>query len=256
MALFDKSSNPTLKESIFEKTSQDAAYSGVMTVGGTVTKTFLLLGMTVLAGAYTWKMVYGAIDQASVMPWMWGGLIAGFVLALIISFAPKTAPYLSLFYAVAEGFFLGAISGLFETMFADKFPGIVITAVGITMLTMFVMLFLYQARIIRVTEKFRSVIIIATVSVFAFYLISIALRLFGVDVGPLHGSSLLSIGISIVIVVIAALNLLLDFDFIEKGAEARAPKYLEWYAAFGLMVTLIWLYLEILKLLAKISSRN
>ena len=258
MALFSKSSNPTFRDNVLNKAmrSKSVAGEGVMTIAGTVQKTGLLTAMVILAGAYTWKMVYGAISSATVMPWMWGGAIAGLVLALVISFKPKTAPYLSILYAAAEGLFLGAISALFETAFAERFPGIVITAVSITLLTALVMLFAYHTRLIKVTDKLRSVIIVATISVLVFYFVGILLHLFGVSVGAVYGTSLLSIGISVVIVVIAALNLLLDFDFIEKGSAAGAPKYMEWYGAFGLMVTLVWLYLEILKLLAKIAGRD
>lgn len=257
MALFNESSNPTMRQGIFAKASQNAtAADGVMTVKGTMLKTLLLLGMVILSGAYTWQMVYSAIDPSAAMPWMWGGAIAGFILALVIIFKPTTAPYVSPIYAAAQGLFLGAISAFFERAFALSMPGIVITAVSITLLTALIMLFAYQTGLIKVTEKFRSVIIVATMSVAGFYLITLLLRLFGVGTAFMYDSSLLSIGISVVVVIIAALNLLLDFDFIEKGSRANAPKYMEWYGAFGLMVTLVWLYLEILKLLGKLANRN
>jgi uncharacterized YccA/Bax inhibitor family protein len=256
MAIFGNSSNPAMKESIFEKVALVSSPSGTMTVKGSVIKTFLLLAMTIFAASYTWSVVFYANNPSAFTPWLWGGLISGLVLAMIICFVPKTAPYLSPLYAVAEGFALGAISAIFETAFAEKFPGIVLTAVSITLLTTLVMLFCYQTRLIKVTNKLRSVIIIATISAGVFYFVVILLNLFNVNTPFYHGTSLLSIGISAVIVVIAALNLLLDFDFIEKGSQMGAPKYMEWYGAFGLLVTLVWLYLEILRLLSKIASRN
>ena len=257
MALFSKSSNPVFRDSVLKKVAQSqTAGEGVMTITGTVQKVGLLTAMVILAGAFTWKMVYQAISASTVMPWMWGGAIAGFVLALIILFRPKTAPYLAILYAAAEGLFLGAVSALFEVAFAESFQGIVATAVCITLLTALVMLFAYYTRLIKVTNKLRSVIIVATISVLGLYFIGILLHLFGVNTSAIYGTSLLSIGISVVIVIIAALNLLLDFEFIEKGAAAKAPKYMEWFGAFGLMVTLVWLYFEVLKLLAKIAGRD
>jgi uncharacterized YccA/Bax inhibitor family protein len=253
MALFGNSSNPAMKESIFEKATLASSSSGTMTVKGSVIKTFLLIAMTIFAASYTWNFVFNANNPSSVTPWLWGGLISGIVLALIICFAPKTAPYLAPLYAVAEGFALGAISAFFEGAFSETFPGIVLTAVSITLLTALVMLFCYQTRLIKVTDKLRSVIIIATASIAVFYFAVIILNMFGVSTSFYHGASLLSIGISAVIVVIAALNLLLDFAFIEKGSQMGAPKYMEWYGAFGLLVTLVWLYLEILRLLSKLG---
>lgn len=261
MALFNSSnsSNPTLKDSVLTKAAQATSNNtGVMTINGSIGKTLLLLGMAILAASFTWKMAYSAIDPSSVMPWLIGGVIGGLVMALIISFKPTTAPWAAPIYAALEGLALGAISAIFEQAFAQSFPGIVITAISITLLTMLVMLTLYRSKIIKVTEKFRSVIIIATATIAAFYVIRLLLSLFGVSVffGSVMDSSWISIGISVVVVVIAALNLLLDFDFIEKGSAMGAPKYMEWYGAFGLMVTLVWLYLEILKLLGKLVNRN
>jgi uncharacterized YccA/Bax inhibitor family protein len=256
MALFGNSSNPAMKESVFEKVALVSSPSGTMTVKGSIIKTFLLIGMTILAASYTWYIAFSANNPAAFASWLWGGVIGGFVLAMIIIFAPKTAPYLSPLYAAAEGFALGAISAIYEKAFHAQFPGIVVTAVAITLLTALVMLFCYQTRLIKVTDKLRSVIVIATVSIGVFYLVVIVLNLFHVATPFYHGTSLLSIGISAVIVVVAALNLLLDFDFIEKGAQRSAPKYMEWYGAFGLLVTLVWLYLEILRLLSKIAGRQ
>jgi uncharacterized YccA/Bax inhibitor family protein len=256
MALFGSSSNPAMKESIFEKVALVSSPSGTMTVKGSIIKTFLLIAMTIFAASYTWYMVFNANNPSAVTPWLWGGLISGFVFALIICFAPKTAPYLAPLYATAEGFFLGAISAFVEQVLTETYQGIVFTAVAITLLTALVMLFCYQTRLIKVTNRLRSVIVTATISVGVFYLVTIILMIFGVDTDYYHGTSLLSIGISVVIVVIAAMNLLLDFDFIEKGSQKGAPKYMEWYGAFGLLLTLVWLYLEILRLLSKIVARE
>jgi uncharacterized YccA/Bax inhibitor family protein len=255
MALFGNSSNPAMKESIFDKIAVTASSSGAMTVKGALVKTFLLLAMTILAAAFTWRMVFYANNPMAVSPWLWGGLIAGFVLALIICFVPKTAPYLAPLYAAAEGFALGAISAFYEARFAGIYHGIVVTAVSITLLTALVMLFCYMTGVIKVTNKLRSVIVIATISIGVFYFAVIILRLFHVETPFYHGSGWLSIAISAVIVVVAALNLLLDFDFIEKGSQRGAPKYMEWYGAFGLLLTLVWLYLEMLRLISKIVSR-
>jgi uncharacterized YccA/Bax inhibitor family protein len=186
------------------------------------------------------------------MPWMIGGGIGGFVVAIITVFKRQWAGITGPIYAVLEGLFLGGISAFFEA----QYPGIVVQAVSLTFAILFVLLFAYKTRIIKPTENFKLGVFAATGGVMMLYLVSFILNLFGVPVGYLHDNSLLSIGISVVIVIIASLNLVLDFDFIEQGAASSAPKYMEWYAAFGLMVTLIWLYIEILRLLSKIASRN
>ena len=253
MALF-RTSNPAMKDSVFSKIATDSSNS--MTVKGAVNKTLILLGLAIVSGAYTWRIFTNSIDPNAFMPWMIGGLIGGLVMALIVVFRPKTATWAAPIYALLEGLFLGAISAWFEYAFADKFPGIVLTAVAITVLTLLVMLMLYRSGIIKMSNKLRSGIITATGAVALFYLVAIVMRLFGADTSVILGSGLLSIGISVVIVVIAAMNFLLDFEFIEKGSAASMPKYMEWYGAFGLMLTIVWLYLEILKLLAKIANRS
>jgi len=228
-----------------------------MTVQGTMAKTaFLLLAVT-LSAAYTWKL---AVDDPSrAMPWMLGGVIGGFIVAMVISFKPKLAPSLAVPYALLEGLFLGAISALVaQSVPADSAVGggIVFQAVVLTFTTALSMLALYAFRIIRVTERLRSIVMAATGAVMLFYLVSFALSLFGVPMTMLHGSGPLSIGISLFVVGLAAFNLLLDFDFIERGARQGAPKAMEWFGAFALMVTLVWLYLEILRLLAKLRGRD
>jgi uncharacterized YccA/Bax inhibitor family protein len=229
-----------------------------MTIQGTVNKIAIML-LLVLGGAYyTWRMAFEALQTdpmtatSAVLPWMIGGGIGGFVVAIITVFKRSWAGITGPIYAVLEGLFLGGISAFFEA----RYPGIVVQAVALTFAILFALLFAYKSRIIKPTENFKLGVFAATGGVMMLYLVSFVLRMFGVPVGYLHDNSLLSIGISVVIVIIASLNLVLDFDFIEQGAESAAPKYMEWYAAFGMMVTLIWLYIEILYLLSKINSRN
>jgi len=250
-----KSSNPVLSEKIFYG-SQTQSYDEAMTVNGTVNKIALLLFFVVAAASFTWGMVSDVSGTgqitSSVYPWMIGGAIGGFILALVTVFKPKLSPYTAPFYALFEGLFLGGISALMNA----SYPGIVMQAVGLTFGTLFAMLFAYKTGLIKVTQKFRSGIIAATGGIMLFYMVTWILGMFGLGNGLYYGSSLLSIGISLFVVVIAALNLVLDFDFIEKGAKSGAPKYMEWYGAFGLMVTLIWLYIELLRLLSKLASRD
>lgn len=246
-------SNPVLSEKIFQKESA-AIHSTTMTIKGTAMKSLVLVLMVLAGASYTWKVFYQAIDPSSVTPWMWGGAIGGFVTAIIISFKPQLAQYLAPVYAVLQGLFLGAISATFNSAFAQSAPGIVMNATLLTIITALVMLVVYRMNIIKVDGKFAKVMLIAIGSIAFYYIISIILGMFGVNLTMLHNSGPLSIGISIVIVLVAAFSLLLDFNFIEKASAAGAPKYMEWYGAFGLMVTLIWLYLEILKLLAKFAG--
>ena len=191
------------------------------------------------------------------MPLMLTGVIGGLVIALIMGFKKTWSPYLAPAFALFEGLFVGSVSAYYDYAFRTNYPGIVMQAVGLTLVVALVMFVLYQTRIIRVTNKFRSVVMIATLSLAVFYLIQwISSLAFGFSIGSFtHASTPLGIGFSVVVVCLAALNLLLDFDMIEKGVEAGAPKYMEWYGAFGLLVTLVWLYLEILRLLAKLKDR-
>ncbi|MDR0660047.1 MAG: Bax inhibitor-1/YccA family protein [Prevotellaceae bacterium] len=252
MALF-RTSNPAMKDSVFSKIATDS--STTMTIRGSINKTLILLALAVASGAYTWKVFTSSIDPNAFVPWMFGGMIGGLVMALIVIFRPKTSPWAAPLYALLEGLFLGAISAWFEYTFAESFPGIVLTAVAITLLTLLVMLTLYRSGTIKMNNKLRAGIITATGTVALFYIVTLIMGLFGADTSVVHGSGLLSIGISIVIVIIAAMNFLLDFEFIEKGSAAGMPKHMEWYGAFGLMLTIVWLYLEILKLLAKLANR-
>lgn len=248
-------SNPVLSERIFQKESV-ATHSTTMTIQGTAMKSLVLVLMVLAGASYSWKIYYEAINPATVNPWMWGGAIGGFITAIIISFKPQLAQYLAPVYAVLQGLFLGGISAMFNAAFAQSAPGIVMNATLLTIMTALVMLLVYRLNIIKVDGKFAKMMIIAIGAIAFYYFISIILTLFGVNLTMLHNSGPLSIGISIVIVLVAAFSLLLDFNFIEKASAAGAPKYMEWYGAFGLMVTLIWLYLEILKLLAKFAGNR
>lgn len=251
MALF-KSSNPALNEKVFQTiTISDS--TEVMTVRGTMNKLGLMM-LLVMAGAfYTWS---GFAKGQNVQPFLMIGALGGFVVAIVMAFKKEWAPYLAPAYALLEGLFLGAISALFSYAFADKMPNIITNAVGLTLGTGLAMFLLYNFRIIRATERFKSIVLTATAGIAIFYLIVMVLRLFHVNVAFMHDSSPLGIGISLFVVAIAALNLIMDFDMIEMGAAARAPKYMEWYGAFGLLVTLVWLYLEILRLLSRFASRD
>jgi len=252
---FTKSSNPAFSDKIFAKASY-GSHEEIMTVSGTVNKIALMLLLVVSAASYTWGMYFESAQtgglSTAIMPWMIGGGIGGLVLALITIFKPVWSPYTAPVYAICEGLLLGGLSASFNAIY----PGIVMQAVGLTFAILFTMLFAYKSGIIKVTQKFRTGIIAATGGIFLFYMATWILSMFGVNMGFALGNSLVSIGISLFVVVIASLNLVLDFDFIERGAQSGAPKYMEWYGAFGIMVTLIWLYLEILRLLAKISSRD
>ncbi len=245
-----------MSEKIFDKSVQGYDVTeGTMTVNGSVGK-FALLLLMVMAGAfYTWNLSAKG-EFALMQTLMVVGMIGGFISVLIISFNPKAARFLSPIYGLLEGFFLGGISVLFNNYFAKSYPGIVTQAVGLTFAVAIGMLALYAFRIIKVTDKLRSIIFSATLGVALFYLVTWILGLFHVNLPFMYDSSMLGIGISVFIVAIAALNLLMDFDMIERGAQMGAPKYMEWYGAFGLLVTMVWLYMEILRLLSRVGGRK
>ncbi len=251
-----KTSNPALSKKILQNYTYDSTASGVMTVQGTVNKVALMLILVIAAATYTWGKVLNTGDIAagmsSVKLLMIAGGIGGFILALVIVFNKTKAPILAPIYAILQGLFLGGISAFFESMF----PGIVLKAVMLTFAVLFSLLFAYKTKIIKVTKKFRAGVFAATAGIAMAYFASFILGMFGVNMSFMHGGGTLGLLISVGIVIVAALNLVLDFDFIEKGAEASLPKYFEWYGAFGLMVTLIWLYLEILRLLSMLSGRD
>src|SRR6056297_310650 len=220
-----RSTNPALTKEMFRTTSRIQSQAEVMTIDGTVNKTLLMLGLVILGAYYTWRLFYNAgtaeAGASAVMPWPIGGAIGGFILALITIFKRTWANITAPLYAVLEGLFLGGLSALLEA----QFSGIVIQAVGLTFGTMLVLLAAYKTGIIKVTKKFRTGVIAATGGVALVYFISILLQLFGVNV-TIFQPTLLGIGISLVIVIIAALNLVLDFDFIYQGSKAGVPKYL------------------------------
>jgi uncharacterized YccA/Bax inhibitor family protein len=251
MALF-QSGNPTLSEKIFNR-SLEAQDSGTMTVRGTINKFGFLMLMIIAGAAYSWHL-YSSFQQQTMITLMWVGIIGGLVTALIISFKPTTAKYLAPAYGLLEGLFIGAISAVLNDAFSKKYPGIVMQAVGLTMGVALAMFLLYNFKIIKPTQRFKSIVFGATAGIAIFYLIAMVLRMFHVDLPFMYNASPLGIGISVFIVAIAALNLILDFDMIEQGANSGAPKYMEWYGAFGLLVTIVWLYIEILKLLSRIAS--
>lgn len=223
-------------------------YNQDMTVSGTINKTAILFLILCGAAMVTWWM---AFNQMNVMIPAMGGAIVGLILVVISAFKPQYSPYLAPGYAFFEGLFIGGISAIFEAMY----PGIVINAVGATLVTFLVCLGLYKFKIVKVTEQFKSVVIAATLAIATYYLISWLFSMF-TSFTPVHyGNSMMSIGISVFVIIIAALNLFLDFDLIEKGAQQRMPKFMEWYGAMGLMITLVWLYIEFLRLLSKLSKK-
>jgi len=251
-----RSSNPALSKNVFNAQSYSADYTETMTLNGTLNKSIVMLALVVVGALYTWKMFFGALSieagQSIVTPWMIGGGIGGFVFSLITIFKKSWAYITAPIYAILEGVFLGALSAFFEAIY----PGLVMQAIALTFGTLFIMLFAYRSGIIKVTQKLRAGIIAATGAVALVYFISFIFSMFGANGLIINSNGILGIGISLVIVVIAALNLVLDFDFIAKGSQAGLPKYMEWYAAFGLMLTLVWLYIEILRLLSKFASRD
>ena len=208
-----------------------------------------------ITAGYAWMQFMQSRDMADVMPWLLTGMIGGFICAMVTIFKKAWSPVTAPLYALLEGLVLGSLSAVFEL----RYPGIAIQAVGLTFGTLFAMLFLYRSGIIKVTEKFRMGVFAATGGIALFYFLEIILSFFHINfMGTygVNGSGLIGIGFSLLVVGIAALNLVLDFDFIEKGVQYGAPKYMEWYGAFGIMVTLIWLYLEMLRLLSKLNRRN
>ena len=254
-----KSNNPFINKA-FEKSVDGSIQTGsnflthsigeTMTVSGTINKSFILLAMLVASAYFTWNFFPAFPFSPTVI--LIGSGIIGFVLVLISVFKANLSPYLAPAYAVVEGVFVGAISLFFNQLY----PGIVVNAVAATMITFLTMFVLYRTGVVKATEKFKSVVIGATLAIGAFYLMNLVLY-FVFKIEPISsGNSWLSIGISAVVVVVAALNLILDFDTIEQGTEMQAPKYMEWYASMGLMITLVWLYLEILRLLSKLNSRD
>ncbi len=271
MAIAFRSSNPALNDCAFERVATTeagwaartsapgdlapappAAATDAMTVNGTVWATAALLVLVVAAGAFGWSSVDVTADTVSLPGWIFPVVLGAFGVAILTVFKPDLARFTAPVYALLEGAFVGAISGLYNTVY----DGIVIQAVGLTIGVFAVMLFLYGTRLVKVTEKLRMGILAATGAVVLVYVANMILSLFDAEVPFLHDTGPVGIGISLVIVAIAAFNLLLDFDFIERGVAAGAPRKMEWYAAFGLLVTIVWLYLELLRLLGKLQGRR
>ena len=239
-----RTANPTLREATF--TSLERGGEGAMTIQGTVNKALVLLGLVLLGASWTWKQFFLYQDAAQIMPWVLGGIIGGLVFALITSFKKTWAPLTGPIYAFLQGLALGGISSILEL----QYPGIVIQAVTLTLGTLLALLAAYRSGMIRASENFKLGVAAATGGIFLVYMSTWVLGFFGISMPFIHESGIIGIGFSLFVVVAAALNLVLDFDFIESGETMQAPKYMEWYAAFGLMVTLLWLYIEILRLLS------
>ncbi len=257
-----QTSNPALKTDTFSSAYRQATTeSGVMTLDGTVNKTGFLLFLLVVSAGWVWKQAFQAIsygqsvaevNPGAITPWMMTGFIGGLIVSFIIIFKMNWAPILAPVYAVLEGFALGGVSALMEM----RYPGIAMQATGLTFGTLLAMLLAYKAGMIKVNDKFRTGMLAATGAIALVYLASMVLGFFGVHIPFIYESGPIGIGFSMVVVVIAALSLVLDFDFIVQSTRRGAPKYMEWYAGFALMVTLVWLYLEILRLLAKLNDRK
>jgi uncharacterized YccA/Bax inhibitor family protein len=254
MAIF-KSSNPVLSDKKFRDTVLDevVSHENTMTVKGTLQKFGFLFLMVMGTAFYSWKEF---AEGGNVQPLIWTGALGGLVIAIVIMFKKEWSPYLAPAYALLEGLFVGAISAYYDFAFAAYAPNIIMNAVGLTFGTCIAMYLLYTFRIIKATAKFKAIVVTATAGIAIFYLITLALSMFGITIPFLHESSPLGIGFSIFVVALAALNLILNFDMIENGVEMGAPKYMEWYSAFGLLVVIVWLYLEILRLLSLLSGRD
>src|SRR5271157_2959139 len=254
MAQLMRTSNPALSGDTFR--SGEATYGESMTISGAVNKTGILLICCVATAAWTWNRFFNATSPQEAMqavtPMLVAGGIGGFIVALVTIFKKEWAGVTAPVYALLEGLVLGGISAMLE----QRYHGIAIQAVSLTFGTLLAMLLAYRSGLIRVTDKLRLGIVADTGGIAVFYFLQFILGFFGVQFTTINGSSPIGIGFSIIVVIVAALNLVLDFDLIENGARMGAPKYMEWYGAFALMVTLVWLYFEILRLLSKFRSRS
>lgn len=244
-----KSSNPALGGKTFERLGPGEYAAGRMTINGTINKTLILLLLALVPALWVWDSFYKG-GAETIGAWIIGGVFGGLIVAMVTIFKKTWAPYTAPLYAVLEGLVIGGLSAYAEA----QFKGIVFQAIALTFGTLFALLLAYRSGVIKVTEKFRLGVIAATGGIFVVYLVSIVLGFFGVSVPFIHSGGMIGILFSLFVVVIAALNLVLDFDFIEQGAAEGAPKYMEWYGAFGLIVTLIWLYIEFLRLLTKLRQ--
>lgn len=243
-----KSSNPVLSDRVFDVTAEHVGYGRGMTISGTVNKAGILMLLVAFSAAWTWNQFFQ--NPASVGGFTMLGAFGGFIAAMVTVFKREWAPITAPIYALLEGLFLGAISAMFEA----RFPGIAMESVALTFGTCFCLLLAYRSGLIRATEKFTLGVVAATGGIALVYFASMILGFFHVQIPGIFGGGPIGILFSLAVVVVAALNLILDFSFIEEGARHGAPKYMEWYGAFGLMVTLIWLYLEMLRLLSKLRG--
>lgn len=248
-----KTSNPAFGDQTFRpQYGGSIDVTSRMTLRGAVNKTGILLICATVTAMWTWNLFTQAGSFAAVGPLMMLGMIGGFILAMVTIFKKEWSPVTAPLYALCEGLFLGGISAAFNV----RYPGIAIQAVGLTFGTLLAMLLLYSSGVIRVTQKFMLGVVAATGGIMLFYLVEMVMSFFGFHFATINGSGPIGIGFSLLVVGIAALNLVLDFDFVARGVNYGAPKYMEWYSAFGIMVTLVWLYLEMLRLLTKINNRN
>lgn len=253
MALFE-SNNPTLSEKVFQRSMSEPS-QGTMTVSGSVGKFGIMLMLMISTAVYSWTR-FAAYQYDTLQTLLMVGIFGGLITGLIISFKPKTAPFLAPVYSLLEGLFIGGVSVMINQALKEKYPNVVFQAVGLTMAVAVVMFLLYSFRIIKPTQKLMGVIMSATMGIALFYLVCWILSMFHVNVSFMYSGSPLGIGISLVVIAVAALNLIMDFAMIEEGAQAGAPKYMEWYCAYGLMVTIVWLYIEILKLFTRLADRK
>jgi uncharacterized YccA/Bax inhibitor family protein len=250
-----KTSNPALGENTFRNLSGGGLIDATarMTLSGTVNKTAVLLICTFATAAWTWYRFLESGNPADVGGLMTLGFLGGFICAMVTVFKKEWSPVTAPIYALLEGLALGGISAMINV----RYPGIAVQAVGLTFGTLLALLLAYSSHLIRVTRKFALGIVAATGGIMLFYFAQMILGFFHIPLlASVNGSGAIGIGFSLFVVAIAALNLVLDFDFIERGVNYGAPKYMEWYGAFGIMVTLVWLYLEILRLLTKMRSRD
>lgn len=243
-----KTGNPALNNKSFDNLGYSPT-GEIMTLDGTATKSILMMLLAIIAGYIGWATIAAAQMGAAYM--LIGGILIAFIVSLIIIFVKKTSPILAPIYALIEGFVLGAISYTYEV----QFGGIVLQAILLTAGIFLAMLLIYKFRLIKVTENFKLGVAAATGGIAIYYLLFLGFGLFGMELPLVASNSVYGIGFTILIIIIAAFNLVVDFDFIESGVNKQAPKYMEWYASFGLFITIIWLYLEILRLLGKARSR-
>jgi len=244
-----RSSNPALSDKVFGPQHYVATSNGAMTVAGTAQKSAILIGCCLLTTMFTWQQFTAG---HSVVGWMIFGAVGGLIVAIVTCFKQELSPITAPIYALLEGFFLGGLSAQVNAVY----PGLPIQAVLLTMGTAGVILYGFTNGYLTVTDKLRSVVIAATAGIFVVYLLSFVLGLFGANIPFIHGNGIIGIGFSLLVIGIASLNLLMDYDQISRQAQNGAPSYMEWYGAFAFMVTIIWLYVEFLRLLMKLRSRN